>query len=1095
MPTIPPSLRPTSMVAGAITVSQQRDIKNYGSLQAAEQARASQVTTEQRAQQIAILQAEIERTKQNILGAIPEESSTGQLGGTKSSRLRLQSIRKGEEAKLKELNQALKELNQGGAYSNIDEVVSAIKDYGQTVQVGETRRIRDAQTKSGRIRPPEGGYAQTTGDSQVIYDAEGRVVVAYGNVDLAELQEKERSPYSPYYELPAPVQESQSPVVFSSPKESGPLPGQGLYAPIEDLTGYQGGPSTVFTNPERTGKITIQPQYEGDISGVIPNFSLPAKKPLYTTLDEIKPGPPSDSFLFDGGRIIPKSYSASQNYEVESGPTLFSVGGQQLYLRERRVEEGGTIEYQPSTIAYLKDVEPDYSRGVRQRVTEFLPSGAGQALALDNEPIYVTNSQEVDKLIKLLNKKSPGSARELTIFLRDQQAKLKKDLLRYNELDIKSNTAGGLSSEEYNEAIKLQNKINKGQLGTLNDIIYRGSLDSYRAGEDLTIPTPKGDIKINPLLARAALNFGRTAYNLQTEVLTYQLAGGVGASLLNLSGTGRSLMGLVSKASKPFKYANAGVGVGVGTIFGVKEFKKRGDIIDSLSVGLGATTGFYSAVYSKQLVEGTTKVLNFGVRSTARTGRFLFDNRIKGKRGSLMSQQETYDSELDEVVSVVDDNGQVIQMTKRDALARGLDKRIISRSGLKKAFVKLDTNGRIEAIKSFLKGKGIPLDEKTFLKNIREAIDFMTEAGLSKVEISQVLNGIGISPTGANKLLGIKNPEVVKPESTQEVVSDTAKRVSRSKQEYSNPLSISATYVSNPQNVGPLMITSPGQRINPNEFLSGGLIFSSLLNQKQDLKLDNKVSSLMGQSLLMNQDFLMGQSSLTKQDSKSAQENILNSLINQNQQNKQNQRQSPGQEFAFFSLPSTATTPAITGSLALGLRSRLLRERPNEPRPETPPRPISFDFPDFEFNRSKRKQDNLAYHAYAKPQGKGAYVRLTDKPHTREAALDVMAKTVDNTLSARGKIEEVKVKKGTKLVKGDGYFERNRNKFRDFQIFRGRRVPLKDEYIENQPNRLDTRGESNKVTIAQFTSRSKKRAAGLPVRINRGRNVRRRFRL
>lgn len=140
------------------------------------------------------------------------------------------------------------------------------------------------------------------------------------------------------------------------------------------------------------------------------------------------------------------------------------------------------------------------------------------------------------------------------------------------------------------------------------------------------------------------------------------------------------------------------------------------------------------------------------------------------------------------------------------------------------------------------------------------------------------------------------------------------------------------------------------------------------------------------------------------------------------------------------------------------------------------------------------KGEQVGYHAHVKDKGK--WNKVSIKPRTRQSAQSLGARIVDNTTSAQFKIEPIKhirVRKGKKtqvvkmfredeLTKADGYFGRVLHKFRDFVIVKGRKKKIKDRWIEKKTKRIDTRGEAQGLTVAQWKSRQRKITLGLPTR-------------
>jgi len=162
---------------------------------------------------------------------------------------------------------------------------------------------------------------------------------------------------------------------------------------------------------------------------------------------------------------------------------------------------------------------------------------------------------------------------------------------------------------------------------------------------------------------------------------------------------------------------------------------------------------------------------------------------------------------------------------------------------------------------------------------------------------------------------------------------------------------------------------------------------------------------------------------------------------------------------------------------------------------ETTPTIREFRFPDEEkikffpmfppklkkpkFIKGKR----VGYNTYVKDKGK--YKKVTIRPHTKEAAKDIGARITDTTTGASFKIQPIKqtkIIKGKKrtlvkkfeqeeLVKGDNYFKMAANKFRNYMIKRGKKIPLQNQWIEKRGKRSDTPGEKMGLTVAQIKAR------------------------
>jgi len=124
--------------------------------------------------------------------------------------------------------------------------------------------------------------------------------------------------------------------------------------------------------------------------------------------------------------------------------------------------------------------------------------------------------------------------------------------------------------------------------------------------------------------------------------------------------------------------------------------------------------------------------------------------------------------------------------------------------------------------------------------------------------------------------------------------------------------------------------------------------------------------------------------------------------------------------------------------------------------------------------KQRATPDQPAYFGEVKVAGK--YQQVTTKPHTKSAAKSVIARILDNTLAASGRIAPMKKqpKKGSKLVKDDEYYDRNKHKFKEnFRMYKGRRVPTKNTLIEKKRYRLDKIGETKKISAKQFIAQGK----------------------
>lgn len=113
-------------------------------------------------------------------------------------------------------------------------------------------------------------------------------------------------------------------------------------------------------------------------------------------------------------------------------------------------------------------------------------------------------------------------------------------------------------------------------------------------------------------------------------------------------------------------------------------------------------------------------------------------------------------------------------------------------------------------------------------------------------------------------------------------------------------------------------------------------------------------------------------------------------------------------------------------------------------------------------NRAKRKQ-----------------VKINKQPLTRAAAQDLLAYGLDNSISAQGSIRRAKGRAQRTQLPIAGYFMNNRDKFRQYRVAKGKRVPTPNTFYEKKGRRLDTRGEINKIQLAKaVASRNSRRSSG-----------------
>jgi hypothetical protein len=174
---------------------------------------------------------------------------------------------------------------------------------------------------------------------------------------------------------------------------------------------------------------------------------------------------------------------------------------------------------------------------------------------------------------------------------------------------------------------------------------------------------------------------------------------------------------------------------------------------------------------------------------------------------------------------------------------------------------------------------------------------------------------------------------------------------------------------------------------------------------------------------------------------------------------KQFQPQIPKQKQLEFKIPRQPSIPDYPGIIKFNY-----------------PEEVAFGLDDFQKKKKVLKEQGYDSYVYidATKKNKAHWEQLNKKPLTKESALSMASREVDNTISARGKI----VKTKPKIVKGkevrqevvntdDKYFEINRYKFRDYQQRKGTKTQLPNQFIERQRYRADNMNEVSTLKKAK----------------------------
>jgi len=134
--------------------------------------------------------------------------------------------------------------------------------------------------------------------------------------------------------------------------------------------------------------------------------------------------------------------------------------------------------------------------------------------------------------------------------------------------------------------------------------------------------------------------------------------------------------------------------------------------------------------------------------------------------------------------------------------------------------------------------------------------------------------------------------------------------------------------------------------------------------------------------------------------------------------------------------------------------------------------PLTYTSYSDDSDKRKKKIKEVGYIPLVKRRGK--FIAVSKVPLEKGKALYLGKKTAEKTLAARFKI----VKKGKARPSALPSIKEVGKKFRGYRIIKGRKVPLKDEFIQKAKYRLSTKSEVREIQEAKRASifgKSKKR--------------------
>ena len=142
-------------------------------------------------------------------------------------------------------------------------------------------------------------------------------------------------------------------------------------------------------------------------------------------------------------------------------------------------------------------------------------------------------------------------------------------------------------------------------------------------------------------------------------------------------------------------------------------------------------------------------------------------------------------------------------------------------------------------------------------------------------------------------------------------------------------------------------------------------------------------------------------------------------------------------------------------------------------------------------------EDKGGFNVYGKPikkkgQKQKKYIKLNLLPLSKQQAQSLGSYMVDTSLSRTFKLKKTPKKPQTPRLRfPKGYFLQKRHKIRGYRIKKGRRVPLRNKFIERNPFLLDTRQEVKKITLMKRLAQMKRGARKKPIKVPSRRIIKR----
>lgn len=614
---------------------------------------------------------------------------------------------------------------------------------------------------------------------------------------------------------------------------------------------------------------------------------------------------------------------------------------------------------------------------------------------LANSEEFKRLEKSVTNLPKELEKLSNKKAEDITQADVDKYDKLLKE---YTEKRTSYDKFYDEYSVKAGKASELADYINKGMKGT--------------GWQKLKVKAPKRAIALKGLI---------TAYEVEKVVLATQ----VGGALLGKTFIGKDVTAILAKSrgipiigkeftiggvlsSKPIIAGTSGI-VGVKT--GLEEFKVSKDVEYSIAAGVGGTVGFLGSVYSKPIVETTSKsvvkVIDFlggdpSLSPGKRTGLF------RGTKAEMELFSRTRSQYGIEHTKKLYEQRAIIrasQLTKQQKI-----------NAMHDAYRRLPTDKSVAS--KAIRNKFFKEAEYIFGKNVVRAF----KSTLRPIEV----------------IIGEPPKQIPTPKQIQQQI-EQQQTIFGQQSTYAGQ----GIYETVPAITPTLKISSASPELLKSLSLTSPLLLSKTSIQQQGL--------------------IAGIQTKEKLESKSI--SGLSSALSSGQASVQQSGQGMGQGLSKGTgqVTETITKPAIPEPQVPVTPT--IPRRPRPPRPKPPKKP-TVRIPGLPtFPGGGKKKVHQGYHAEYIPQGESEFKRLNEKQQTFGSALSTMARKVDKFRTTVGRIVEGK-KIVTKTTKGkspvvdtkDNYYKKNKHKFRTHSLSpTGNKGLLpKNTFVEKRKYRQDS---------------------------------------